>query len=247
MKILVSNDDGYFAPGLAALVEAVKSLGEVTVVAPEQNHSGASNSLTLNRPLFVRRAASGFYYVNGTPSDCVHLAVTGFLDFRPDLVISGINDGANMGEDTLYSGTVAAAMEGFLLDIPSIAFSLSKRGWENLDAAREAAHLIVARYLRDPADKPVLLNVNFPGDASVPIKGVKATRLGKRHKAEPAIKSTDPHGEAVYWVGKVGAAADDGPGTDFHATATGYVSVTPLRIDLTRHEEIDHVGAWLAK
>jgi len=247
MKILVSNDDGYFAPGLAALVEAVKPLGEVTVVAPEQNHSGASNSLTLNRPLFVRRAQNGFYYVNGTPSDCVHLAVTGFLDFRPDLVVSGINDGANMGEDTLYSGTVAAAMEGFLLDIPSIAFSLSKKGYENLDAAREAAHQIVARYVRSPADKPVLLNVNFPGDASLAIKGVKATRLGKRHKAEPAIKSSDPHGEPVYWVGKVGAAADDGPGTDFHATANGYVSVTPLRIDLTRHEEIDHVGAWLAK
>jgi 5'-nucleotidase len=247
MKILVSNDDGYFAPGLAALVEAVQPFGEVTVVAPEQNHSGASNSLTLNRPLFVRRASNGFYYVNGTPSDCVHLAVTGFLDFRPDLVVSGINDGANMGEDTLYSGTVAAAMEGFLLDIPSIAFSLVKKGYENLDAAREAARGIVERYVRAPSEKPMLLNVNFPGDASVAIRGVKATRLGKRHKAEPAVKSTDPHGEAVYWVGKVGAAADDGPGTDFHATATGFVSVTPLRIDLTRHEEIDHVGAWLAK
>jgi len=247
MKILVSNDDGYFAPGLAALVEAVKPFGEVTVVAPEQNHSGASNSLTLNRPLFVRRAQNGFYYVNGTPSDCVHLAVTGFLDFRPDLVVSGINDGANMGEDTLYSGTVAAAMEGFLLDIPSIAFSLVKKGYENLDAARDAARQIVARYVRAPSDKPMLLNVNFPGDASVAIQGVKATRLGKRHKAEPAVKSADPHGEAVYWVGKVGAAADDGPGTDFHAIATGYASVTPLRIDLTRHEEIDHVGAWLAK
>jgi 5'-nucleotidase len=247
MKILVSNDDGYFAPGLAALVEAVKPLGEVTVVAPEQNHSGASNSLTLNRPLFVRRAPSGFYYVNGTPTDCVHLAVTGFLDFRPDLVVSGINDGANMGEDTLYSGTVAAAMEGYLLDIPSIAFSLTKKGYANLDAAQQAAHEIVARYVKNPADKPVLLNVNFPGDPSVPIKGVKATRLGRRHKAEPAIKAADPHGEPVYWVGKVGAAADDGPGTDFHATASGYASVTPLRIDLTRHEEIDHVGAWLAK
>ena len=245
MKILVSNDDGYFAPGLAALVEAVKPLGEVTVVAPEQNHSGASNSLTLNRPLFVRRAANGFYYVNGTPSDCVHLAVTGFLDFRPDLVVSGINDGANMGEDTLYSGTVAAAMEGHLLGIPSVAFSLSKKGYANLDAARASAHEIVSRLIRSPLREPLLLNVNFPGDPAQGVKGVRATRLGRRHQAEPAIKATDPHGEPVYWVGKVGAAADDGPGTDFHATASGYASVTPLRIDLTHYDRIEHVGAWL--
>ena len=247
MKILVSNDDGYFAPGLAALVEAVKPLGEVTVVAPEQNHSGASNSLTLNRPLFVRRAPNGFFYVNGTPSDCVHLAVTGLLDFRPDIVVSGINDGANMGEDTLYSGTVAAATEGYLLGIPSIAFSLSKKGYANLEAAQAAAHEIVARYVRAPIQEPVLLNVNFPGDPSLGIKGTLATRLGKRHQAEPAVKAADPHGEAVYWVGKVGAAADDGPGTDFHATANGYVSITPLQIDLTRYEQIDHVSAWLKK
>lgn len=244
MKILVSNDDGYFAPGLAALVDAVKTLGEVTVVAPEQNHSGASNSLTLNRPLYVRRAANGFFYVNGTPSDCVHLAVTGMLDFMPDIVVSGINDGANMGEDTLYSGTVAAATEGYLLGIPSIAFSLAKKGYGNLDAARQVAHDIVARYVREPAREPMLLNVNIPGDD---VKGTQATRLGKRHKAEPAVKASDPHGEPVYWVGKVGAAADDGPGTDFHATASGYVSVTPLQIDLTRFEQIDHVRAWLEK
>jgi len=247
MKILVSNDDGYFAPGLAALVEAVTPLGEVTVVAPEQNHSGASNSLTLNRPLFIRRAANGFFYVNGTPSDCVHLAVTGMLDFMPDIVVSGINDGANMGDDTLYSGTVAAATEGYLLGIPSIAFSLTKKGYGNLDAARQVARDIVARYVREPIREPVLLNVNIPGDTSLAVKGLLATRLGKRHKAEPAVKASDPHGEPVYWVGKVGAAADDGPGTDFHATANGYVSVTPLQIDLTRYEQIDHVGAWLKK
>jgi len=247
MKILVSNDDGYFAPGLAALVEAVTPLGEVTVVAPEQNHSGASNSLTLNRPLFIRRAANGFFYVNGTPSDCVHLAVTGMLDFMPDIVVSGINDGANMGDDTLYSGTVAAATEGYLLGIPSIAFSLTKKGYGNLDAARQVARDIVARYVREPIREPVLLNVNIPGDTGLAVKGLLATRLGKRHKAEPAVKASDPHGEPVYWVGKVGAAADDGPGTDFHATANGYVSVTPLQIDLTRYEQIDHVGAWLKK
>ncbi|MDB5802750.1 MAG: surE [Betaproteobacteria bacterium] len=245
MKILVSNDDGYFAPGLAALVEAVTPFGEVTVVAPEQNHSGASNSLTLSRPLYVRRAANGFFYVNGTPSDCVHLAVTGLLDFRPDLVVSGINDGANMGEDTLYSGTVAAATEGYLLGIPSIAFSLVKKGYENLEAARDAARDIVARYVKQPFGEPMLLNVNFPGEGNTAIKGIRATRLGKRHQAEPAFKATDPHGEPVYWVGKVGAAADDGPGTDFHATANGYASVTPLQIDLTRFEQVDHVGSWL--
>ncbi len=244
MKILVSNDDGYFAPGLAALVDAVKPLGEVTVVAPEQNHSGASNSLTLSRPLYVRRAANGFYYVNGTPSDCVHLAVTGILEFMPDIVVSGINDGANMGEDTLYSGTVAAATEGYLLGIPSIAFSLTAKGGANLEAARQVAHDIVTRYLRHPLHEPLLLNVNIPGGA---VQGLRATRLGKRHKAEPAVKASDPHGEPVYWVGKVGIAADDGPGTDFHATASGFVSVTPLQIDLTRFEQIDHVGAWLEK
>jgi len=244
MKILVSNDDGYFSPGLAALVDAVKPLGEVTVVAPEQNHSGASNSLTLSRPLYVRRAANGFFYVNGTPSDCVHLAVTGMLDFLPDIVVSGINDGANMGEDTLYSGTVAAATEGYLLGIPSIAFSLAKKGFENIDAVRALAHDIVARYVREPIREPILLNVNFPAQ---PCKGMRATRLGKRHKAEPAVKASDPHGEPVYWVGKVGAAAEDGPGTDFHAVANGYVSITPLQIDLTRFEQIDHVSAWLEK
>ena len=246
MKILVSNDDGYFAPGLAALVEAMKPLGELTVVAPQQNHSGASNSLTLDRPLMVRRAANGFYYVNGTPTDCVHIAITGFLDFTPDLVVSGINDGPNMGEDTLYSGTVAAATEGYLLGIPSIAFSLAQRGLENLEAAGKIAHDIVARYQRMPGEQPMLLNVNLPS-ASLPYKGAAATRLGKRHKAEPALKASNPHGETVYWVGGVGAAADDGPGTDFHATANGYASITPLQIDLTRYEQVEHVRAWLEK
>lgn len=246
MKILVSNDDGYFAPGLAALVDAVRPLGEVTVVAPELNHSGASNSLTLNRPLYVRKASNGFFYVNGTPSDCVHLAVTGILDFMPDLVVSGINDGANMGEDTLYSGTVAAATEGYLLGIPAIAFSLVKKGYENLEEAARVARDVAERYIKEPFRQPTLLNVNIPGEKGA-VKGMRATRLGKRHKAEPAVKAADPHGEPVYWVGKVGLAADDGEGTDFHATAHGYVSVTPLQIDLTRYEQVDHVGAWLGK
>ena len=245
MKILVSNDDGYLAPGLAALVDAMRELGDITVVAPEQNHSGASNSLTLSRPLSIRRGHNGFWFVNGTPTDCVHLAVTGFLDFRPDLVVSGINDGANMGDDTIYSGTVAAAMEGYLLGIPAIAFSLSKRGYAHLDAAAHFARVVVARAVAQPLPVSPLLNVNFPAVAVDAVNGIVATRLGRRHKAEPAVKASNPHGEPVYWVGSAGDAADDGPGTDFHAVARGYVSVTPLKADLTHVEQVAQVGHWL--
>ena len=247
MKILVSNDDGYAAPGLAALVEALKPLAELMVIAPEQNHSGASNSLTLNRPLSVRTGSNGFLYVNGTPTDCVHLAVTGLLDFKPDMVVSGINDGANMGDDTIYSGTVAAATEGFLLGIPSIAFSLSGKGWEHLATAAGVAADLVARFQRDPAVEPVLYNVNIPNLAAGSIKGLHATRLGRRHKAEPAVRAENPNGEPVWWVGAAGKAADDGPGTDFHAVANGYVSVTPLQIDLTHFEKVTQVRDWLGR
>ena len=245
MKILVSNDDGYLAPGLAALVNAIRDLGDLTVVAPEQNHSGASNSLTLSRPLSVRKGANGFWYVNGTPTDCVHLAVSGFLDFRPDVVVSGINDGANMGDDTLYSGTVAAAMEGFLLGIPSIAFSLATKGSAHLDDAAHFAREVLALTLDRPLPEAALLNVNFPDLPRAAVKGIVATRLGRRHKAEPAIKSANPHGETIYWVGAAGPAADDGPGTDFHAVAQGCVSITPLHVDLTHFGQVEHVRAWL--
>ncbi len=245
MKILVSNDDGYLAPGLAALVDALAALGELTVVAPEQNHSGASNSLTLSRPLAIRKGSNGFWFVNGTPTDCVHLAVTGFLDFRPDLIVSGINDGANMGDDTIYSGTVAAAMEGYLLGIPAIAFSLSQKGYAHLDSAAHFAREVVARSVARPLSGAPLLNVNFPSLPQAAVKGIVATRLGRRHKAEPAVKAVNPHGEAVYWVGPAGPAADDGPGTDFHAVASGHVSVTPLQVDLTHFEQVDHVRTWL--
>lgn len=245
MKILVSNDDGYLAPGLAALVDAIRDLGDLTVVAPEQNHSGASNSLTLSRPLSVRQGSNGFWYVNGTPTDCVHLAVSGFLDFRPDVVVSGINDGANMGDDTLYSGTVAAAMEGFLLGIPSIAFSLATKGSTNLAAAAHFAREVLARAIKRPLPEASLLNVNFPDLPRAAVKGMVATRLGRRHKAEPAIKAVNPHGEAIYWVGAAGPAADDGPGTDFHAVAQGCVSVTPLQVDLTHFGQVEHVRTWL--
>jgi len=251
MKFLLSNDDGYFAPGLAALAQALASLGEVTVVAPERDRSGASNSLTLDRPLSLRRAASGFHYVNGTPTDCVHLAVTGMLDALPDLVVSGINDGANMGEDTIYSGTVAAATEGFLLGIPAIAVSLAKKPAVHFDTAARVVFELIARHQREPLgglalqSGAVLLNVNVPDLPYDEIKGTRVTRLGRRHKAEPVIKSSNPRGEAIYWVGPPGRAEDAGEETDFWAVANGYVSITPLQIDLTAFRQMDFVNKWL--
>jgi len=244
MRILVSNDDGYSAPGLEALVSALDGLGELMVVAPETNHSGASNSLTLNRPLAVRTAPNGFVYVNGTPSDCVHVALAGLLDARPDLVVAGINNGANMGDDTLYSGTVAAAAEGYLFGIPAIAFSLVEKGWEHLPAAAAVARRIVERQLAEPLAPPVLLNVNIPNLPLDAVKGIQVTRLGKRHPSEPVVRTTTPYGETVYWIGPVGLAADAAPGTDFDAIIQGAVSVTPLRLDLTHHEQIAAVRSW---
>jgi len=244
MRILVANDDGYSAPGLEALVNALRDLAELTVVAPEVNHSGASNSLTLNRPLSVREAANGFIYVNGTPSDCVHIALTGLMDARPDLVVSGINNGANMGDDTLYSGTVAAATEGYLFGIPAIAFSLVDKGWHNLDAAAKVARRVVERQLAEPLAAPVLLNVNIPNLPLSAMGPIEVTRLGKRHPSEPVVRSTTPYGETVYWIGPVGNALDAQPGTDFDAIARGSVSLTPLRLDLTHHEQLAEVRQW---
>jgi 5'-nucleotidase len=203
VRILVSNDDGYNAPGIEALVQGLKGLGEITVVAPETNSSGSSNSLSLRRPLSVRQAANGFYFVNGTPSDCVHIALTGLLDFRPDLLVSGINNGANMGEDTLYSGTVAAASEGFLLGIPSLALSLVERDWSHLDTAVRVAQELVAHYASHPMNEPLLLNVNIPAVPYRVLSGFRTTRLGRRHPSEPVIKSATPYGEPVYWIGPV--------------------------------------------
>ncbi len=246
MRILLSNDDGYFAPGLLALAETLSQAGEVIVVAPERDHSGASNSLTLDRPLMVRRASTGFRYVNGTPTDCVHLAVTGLLDELPDMVVSGINHGANMGDDTIYSGTVAAAMEGYLLSIPSIAVSLaSKAGGNHATAARVALDL-VKRYQTQPWAEPKLLNVNVPDLPWSSLKGIRVTRLGRRHKAEAVIRTSNPRGETVYWVGAAGDAQDAGEGTDFWAVAQGYVSITPLQIDLTSYPQLDGTKQWLA-
>jgi 5'-nucleotidase len=236
MRILISNDDGYLAPGLSALVDALTPLAEIVVVAPDSNRSGASNSLTLDRPLSVQRAANGYYFINGTPSDCVHIALSGLLPFRPDLVVAGINQGQNMGDDTLYSGTVAAATEGYLFGIPAIAFSQVEHGWLELDTAAQVAREIVQHYVQGQFTQlaqPFLLNVNIPNRPYAKLKPWLGTRLGKRHQAEPVIKTQDPRGRDIYWIGPPGQAKSAGPGTDFYATAEGYVSITPLQIDLT--------------
>jgi 5'-nucleotidase len=245
MRILVSNDDGYFAPGIIALARAMRDIGDVTVVAPEQNQSGASHSLTLSRPLTVVETDAGFHYVNGTPTDCVHIAMTGLLEHRPDVVVSGINNGLNMGDDTIYSGTVAAAMEGFLFGVPSFAFSLVDRDWTHLDAAARVARDIVADVMARAPQGPLLLNVNIPNRADVDRAPRVVTRLGKRHPSEPVHVMESPRGGTIYWIGAAGAALDAGPGTDFHAVANGSVAITPLRIDLTETDRLAEVEGWL--
>lgn len=245
MKILIANDDGYTAKGIQALYEALADLGDITVIAPESNCSGSSNALTLNRPLFVQQAPNGFYYVNGTPSDCIHVALTGMLDFKPDLIVSGINNGANMGDDTLYSGTVAAAMEGHLYGIPAIAFSLVERNWLHLETAAWVARQIVQRVQKEPLALGSLLNINIPALPQEQLRGYKVTRLGKRHPAEPVIKSQTPYGEPVYWIGPVGQVLDSSIDTDFGAIQNHQVSITPLRFDLTDHAQLASTMRWL--
>ena len=245
MRILLSNDDGYFAPGLTILADHIKKIADITVVAPERNRSGASNSLTLDRPLTVRKAHNGFYFVNGTPTDCVHLALTGLMDEAPDMVISGINDGANMGDDTIYSGTVAAAMEGYLLGIPSFAISMSQHSANYFETAARVTLQLVERYQKNHFPPPLLLNVNVPDIPFDELKGIRITRLGKRHKAEPVIKSQTPRGETVYWVGAAGDAQDAGEGTDFFAIRHNQVSVTPLQADLTDRHQLASLKNWL--
>ncbi len=245
MRILLSNDDGYFAPGIKALADALAGLAEVVVVAPERNRSGASNSLTLDRPLSLRQAASGFYFVDGTPTDCVHLALTGLLDPMPDMIVSGINHGANMGDDTIYSGTVAAATEGFLFGIPSIAISLTSFAGQHYDTAGRVARELVERYINSPIREPMLLNVNVPDIPYEALSGREVTRLGKRHKAEPVVKMKSPRGETVYWIGAAGGAEDSGPGTDFDAVERNAVSITPLQVDLTHNHQLPKIESWL--
>jgi len=247
MKILICNDDGYQAPGIVALYEALKTVADVEVVAPEINNSAKSNALTLHSPLYVHTAANGFRFVNGTPADCVHIALTGLLGYRPDLVVSGINNGANMGDDTIYSGTVGAAMEGYLFGIPALAFSQTEKGWAHIEvAARRARELVMQLAAsmellhegQKPAQAPWLLNVNIPNLPDEQIKGVKVARLGRRHAAERVITQTSPRGETMYWIGSAGPAKDEGEGTDFHAAQQGYMAITPLQVDLTDHARL---------
>jgi 5'-nucleotidase len=255
MKILISNDDGYQAPGIMALHEALKDLAEVEVIAPEQNNSAKSNALTLNAPLTVHRAANGFRYVNGTPADCVHIALTGLLGYRPDLVVSGINNGANMGDDTIYSGTVGAAMEAYLFGIPAIAFSQIEKGWGHLDAAAATARVFVQQRLAvglgsDHQGKEGqgiwLLNVNIPNKPLAELRPPKICRLGKRHVAEAVITQQSPRGDTLYWIGGAGTAKDGAEGTDFHAAEQGHVTVTPLQTDLTDHDNLRYWAQGLA-
>lgn len=247
MKILLSNDDGYRAEGLEALKQAISPLGSVTIVAPDRNRSGASNSLTLDVPVRAALYDVDSYYVNGTPTDCVHLAVSGLFQFEHDIVVSGVNDGANLGDDTLYSGTVAAAVEGRFLGLPAIAVSLCLEPGSprNFAAAARIAASLVTRLARTPFKGPVILNVNVPDLPDGELRGIRVTRLGNRHRAKPIIPAKDPRGRNVYWVGSAGSGQDAGPGTDFHAVAEGYASITPLQIDLTRHAAIPEVERWL--
>ncbi len=248
MKILISNDDGYQAPGIVALYEALKDVAEVEVIAPEQNNSAKSNAFTLHSPLYVQRASNGFRYINGTPADCVHIALTGLLGYRPDLVVAGINNGANMGDDTIYSGTVGAAMEGYLLGIPAIAFSQVEKGWGHLDAAGAKARELVQQMIQKNlvGAQPWLLNVNIPNLPLERIQSAKICRLGRRHAAEQVITQISPRGETMYWIGSAGAVKDNAEGTDFHATAHGHVSITPLKTDLTDHDTLRYWGQTAA-
>jgi 5'-nucleotidase len=247
VKILISNDDGFRAEGIRRLREALATLAEVTVVAPDRNRSGASNSLTLDVPLRVFESEPGVYFVPGTPTDCVHLAISGLFDFEHDMVVSGVNDGPNLGDDVLYSGTVAAAVEGRFLGLPTIAVSLCTggAGGGHFVTGAEVARRLVAQLLRHPLESALILNVNVPDVPFDRLRGFRASRLGFRHRSAPVMRAQDPRGRAVYWVGPAGAGQDAGPGTDFDTVAQGYVSVTPLQVDLTRHAALPAVGAWL--
>jgi len=246
VRILISNDDGYLAPGIHALAEALESIADITVVAPDRNRSASSHSLTLTRPLRVTSHANGFKSIDGTPSDCVHLAITGLMkDQHPDMVISGINDGANMGDDVLYSGTVAAATEGRFLGYPSIAVSMGSFNPAHFESAGIAVKKLVDILKNKPMKPDTILNVNVPDLPWDQIKGFKATRLGNRHKSEDAVIDKDPRGVDIYWVGPPGPEQDSGEGTDFYAVREGYVSVTPLQIDLTRYDSLEDLSGWL--
>lgn len=246
MKILLSNDDGYLATGINVLAEALAEIGDLVVVAPDRNHSGASNSLTLHSPLRVHEVSQNRYFVTGTPSDCVHLALSGLLDEDPDIVISGINHGANLGDDVIYSGTVAAAMEGRYLGLPAIAVSLVGQQPEHFESAARVVVDLLNRVKLGALPDDILLNVNVPDRPYDELQGVEATRLGFRHRSEPMVRTTDPQGREIYWIGPAGPGQDAGPGTDFHAIERGAVAVSPVKVDLTRHEALGSLREWLA-
>lgn len=247
MRVLVSNDDGVDAPGIHVLAEQLAAMGEVTVVAPDRDRSGASNSLTLDAPLRVLQMDNGFYRVAGTPTDCVHLAISGLLEHEPDIVVSGINNSANLGDDVIYSGTVSAAMEGRFLGLPAIAVSLVSRDHvgEHYASAARAVRLLMERMLVDPLPADTILNVNVPDLPWEQIRGFEVTRLGKRHRSEPCQQQRDPRGRPIWWIGLAGDADDAGPGTDFHAVRSGHVSVTPIHVDLTRFQALEKVSGWI--
>jgi 5'-nucleotidase len=248
MHFLISNDDGIDARGIQVLAEYLRPLGKVTIVAPDQNRSGASNSLTLDSPVRIREIAANRYRVTGTPSDCVHIALTGLLDKDPDIVVSGINSGANLGDDVIYSGTVAAAMEGRFLGLPAIAVSLvfSERP-EHYETAATAVSLLVERLRMDPLPADTILNINVPDLPWEQIKGFEVTRLGHRHRAEPAIRMIDPRGNPMYWIGPAGPGQDAGPGTDFDAVGRGFIAITPIHVDLTRYQALEQVAGWVSE
>ncbi|MEX2354013.1 MAG: 5'/3'-nucleotidase SurE [Gammaproteobacteria bacterium] len=245
MHFLLSNDDGYQSPGLEALAASISTLGRITVVAPDRDRSAASNSLTLDTPLTVRTASNGFYYVNGTPTDCVHLAITGLLEDDPDMVISGINTGANLGDDVLYSGTVAAAMEGRFLGRPAVAVSLTNPDPAHFETAAHLVVNLIEKMLSQKLPSDLLLNINIPDLDHSELPQWEVTRLGKRHKSEASVKMNDPKGREVYWIGPAGPGNDVGPGTDFNAIKNGNISVTPLQFDLTRYDALEDVSAWM--
>jgi 5'-nucleotidase len=248
MRILISNDDGYQAPGIEILAESIGRIAQhIDVVAPERNRSAASSSLTVHDPLRVYRAQNGFLYVNGTPSDCVHLAVTGLFEELPDMVISGINAGPNLGDDVIYSGTVAAAIEGRFLGYPAIAVSMSSFTPNHFASGARAACELVSRIKESALPRESILNVNVPDLPWEEIKGWKVTRLGNRHRAEGVVQGHDPRNEPIYWIGPAGAEQDAGPGTDFHAISNGYISITPLKVDLTRYEHLESLTEWIGE
>jgi len=245
MKILISNDDGVHAPGLAYLADALSKVADITVVAPDRNRSGVSNSLSLEHPLRIISTPNGFYSVNGTPTDCVHLAVTGLLKEMPDMVVSGINEGSNLSDDVIYSGTVAAATEGRFLGLPALAISLAGPRSVHYETAAQIAKILVEQLKTQPLTSSTILNVNVPDLPFSELKGIQVTRLGTRHIAEPTIKAEDPRGRKIFWIGPPGPEQDAGPGTDFYAVNTGYVSITPLHFDLTHHKVLDELSGWV--